>query len=63
MRVHAFAAMAALVLGVVQFALPKGTAPRAIFGRVIRLARRGKIAAHRRMVIQIYGLAFVVTGA
>jgi len=101
---HAFAAMAAMTLGAVQLALPKGTSLHrgtgyiwvVLMGMVaissfaiyelqiigpfspihalsvlvlgtlwiaVRAARRGDIARHKRVMILLYGLALMLTGA
>ena len=101
---HAIAAFAAMGMGLVQFALPKGTAAHRITGytwvglmvfvavgsfwihefrligpfspihllsllalytvwAAIASARAGRIARHRQMMIQLYVLALILTGA
>jgi len=101
---HAFAAMAAMILGAVQLALPKGTTPHRIMGyvwtglmatvalssfaiyelrligpfspihllsifvlyslfRLVRAARAGRIAEHKRVVVNLYLLGVLLTGA
>ncbi|WP_308915543.1 DUF2306 domain-containing protein [Jannaschia sp. LMIT008] len=101
---HALAALLAIVLGAVQFALPKGTMRHRIMGHAwavllagvavsglfiqqirsfgpfsgihllsiftlimlavaVRDARRGKVGAHKRGMIYLYGLALLLTGA
>lgn len=101
---HALAALAALGLGGLQLALPKGGAPHRVLGRVwvaligfvalgsfaihelrligpfspihllsiltlvsltraILAARAGRIEAHRKTMVSLYGLALVLTGA
>ena len=103
-QLHAIAAIAALVLGAVQFLRPKGTGPHRLIGwfyvlamafvagssffihticqaggfsvihllsavtlialpRLVILARRHRIAAHRRLAIMLYVFALLLAGA
>jgi uncharacterized membrane protein len=72
---HAFAAMAAFALGIVQFAAPKGTLPHRTVGwiwvglmAVVAASSfwiheiRHRVADHRRIMIMIFVGALVIAG-
>jgi uncharacterized membrane protein len=61
-QVHAFAAMAAFALGVVQLSAPKGTLPHRAMGFVWGALMLDDVTGHRRTMSGLFTGALVVAG-